>query len=224
MSQDHGSRTVRPRLGRQDLQHAEDPEAGVLHGRFRRARQLQDDPERERQVAFAVMRARRGDRDALRYLYVQYADNVYGYVASLLRDEHEAEDVTQQVFAKLMVVLSHYEERGIPFSAWILRVAHNAAVDVIRQRRAVPCEEVRERNVPERSSVEQMLSLKEALETLPGDQREVVVLRHILGLSPREIADRLGKSEPSVHGLHHRGRGSLKAALIARGSGPAVAA
>jgi RNA polymerase sigma-70 factor, ECF subfamily len=224
MNHDHVTRNVTTTYPHQGLHHATDPDAGVLHGRFRRARQLRDDPEREAQVALAVMRARGGDREALRYLYVQYADNVYGYVASLLRDEHEAEDVTQQVFAKLMVVLSRYEDRGVPFSAWILRIAHNAAVDVIRQRRAVPCDEVREPNTPEHGSIDRMLSIKEALGTLPEDQREVVVLRHILGLSPREIAERLGKSEPSVHGLHHRGRGSLKAALIARGSGPAVAA
>jgi len=88
----------------------------------------------------------------------------------------------------------------------------------------VPCDEVREADTPEYASPDRVLSIKEALAALPEDQREVVVLRHILGLSPKEIADRLGKSEPSVHGLHHRGRGSLKAALIARGSGPAVAA
>ena len=224
MIDDQTTRPVTETLARQELLRAEDPESGVLHGRFRRARQLQDDPERERQVSLAVLRARQGDREALRYLYVQYADNVYGYVASLLRDEHDAEDVTQQVFAKLMVVLKRYEERGIPFSAWILRVAHNAAVDVIRQRRVVPCDEVREPHHPENGSVDRVLSIKEALEALPEDQREVVVLRHMLGLSPREIAERLGKSEPSVHGLHHRGRGALKAALIARGAGPAVAA
>ena len=224
MSQDPRMRTVTATTTRDDLHRAEDPTAGVLHGRFRRARQLRDDPERERQVSLAVIRAREGDREALRYLYVQFADNVYGYVASLLRDEHDAEDVTQQVFAKLMVVLPRYEERGVPFSAWILRVAHNAAIDAIRQRRAVPCDEVRESYHHGDDDEDRVLSLKEALSALPADQREVVVLRHMLGLSPREIAEKLGKSEPSVHGLHHRGRGALKAALIERGSGPAVAA
>ena len=64
---------------------------------------------------------------------------------SLLRDDHEAEDVTQHVFAKLMTNLHKYEPREVPFSAWILRVARNVAVDHMRQRRAIPCEEVRER-------------------------------------------------------------------------------
>jgi RNA polymerase sigma-70 factor (ECF subfamily) len=224
MSQARRTRTVGATTSRDEFHRTEDPDAGVLHGRFRRARQLRDDPDRERQVSLAVIGAREGDREALRYLYVQYADNVYGYVASLLRDEHDAEDVTQQVFAKLMVVLPRYEERGVPFSAWILRVAHNAAVDAIRQRRAVPYDEVRETHHFESDAEDRVLSIKEALGALPEDQREVVVLRHMLGLSPREIAEKLGKTEPSVHGLHHRGRGALKAALIERGSGPAVPA
>jgi RNA polymerase sigma-70 factor (ECF subfamily) len=56
-------------------------------------------------------------------------------------------------------------------------------------------------------------ALKEALADLPSDQREVLVLRHVVGLSPREIAERLGKHEAAIHGLHHRGRGALKAKL-----------
>ena len=85
-----------------------------------------------------------GDQEALRFLYLRYADNVYGYVASIVRDDYEAEDVTQHVFAKLMTTLPKYEQREVPFAAWILRVARNVAVDHMRQRRAIPCEEVRE--------------------------------------------------------------------------------
>ena len=61
-----------------------------------------------------------------------------------MRDDYEAEDVTQHVFAKLMMKLEKYEPREVPFSAWIIRVARNVAVDHMRQRRAIPCEEVRE--------------------------------------------------------------------------------
>jgi RNA polymerase sigma-70 factor (ECF subfamily) len=71
-----------------------------------------------------------------------------------------------------------------------------------------------ERDLPE--------ALRCALAGLPADQREVVVLRHLLGLSPGEIARRLGKSEGAVHGLHHRGRRSLKAALADLGAAPAT--
>jgi RNA polymerase sigma-70 factor (ECF subfamily) len=66
------------------------------------------------------------------------------------------------------------------------------------------------------------LTLREALEVLPDEQREVVVLRHLVGLSPGEIAGRLGKTEPAIHGLHHRGRGALRTNLAERECAPAV--
>lgn len=195
-----------------------------LAGRFRANTQLSEGADRDRIVAQAVARAKEGDQEAVRFLYVQYADNVYGYVRSIVRDDYEAEDVTQHVFAKLMTVLPKYEQRSVPFAAWILRVARNLAVDHMRQRRAIPCEEIREldRRRDHGEAQQTSLGLREALEELPDDQREVLVLRHLVGLSPGEIAGRLGKTEPSVHGLHHRGRGSLRSALVERECAPAV--
>jgi RNA polymerase sigma-70 factor (ECF subfamily) len=170
-----------------------------------------------------VTAARDGDRDALRFLYVRFADNIYGYVCSIVRDEHEAEDITQHLFTKLTSILPNYEERDVPFSAWILRVARNLALDHLRQRRAVPCEEIR--GVDEHfddTARERSQCLQEALSLLPRDQREVLIMRHILGMSPREIAAALGKSEGSIHGLHHRGRGAMQRALVQLEAGPAT--
>jgi RNA polymerase sigma-70 factor (ECF subfamily) len=201
-------------------------QAGVLTGRFRRTGRLTEDEAGNRAVAQAVARAKQGDREALRFLYVHYADHVYGYVASIVRDEYEAEDVTQHLFAKLMTALPKYEPREVPFSAWILRVARNVAVDHMRQRRAVPCEEVRQLDThaeDDDSSRLRSLGIREALATLPEDQRQVVVMRHLIGLTPGEIAGRLGRSEPSIHGLHHRGRGALRTALSEMECGPTIA-
>src|SRR5215204_4737052 len=87
---------------------------------------LEDGPSGERRVVCeAVALAKAGDQEALRFLYLRYADNVYGYVRGIVRDDHEAEDVTQHVFAKLMTILPKYERRSVPFAAWILRVARN---------------------------------------------------------------------------------------------------
>jgi RNA polymerase sigma-70 factor (ECF subfamily) len=195
-------------------------------GRFRTQTSLEDGPANERRVVTAaVARAKAGDQEALRFLYVRYADNVYGYVRSIIRDDHEAEDVTQHVFAKLMVVLPKYEERQVPFAAWILRVARNVAVDHMRQRRAIPCEEVRGADEAcDGESHERVLTLKAALSQLPHEQREVLVLRHVVGLTPGEIAHRMHKTEPSVHGLHHRGRGALRAVLADLDAAPATRA
>jgi RNA polymerase sigma-70 factor, ECF subfamily len=194
---------------------------------FRARTTLDESPEDVRMVRMAVARAREGDREAIRFLYVRYSHNIYGYVRSIVHDEHEAEDITQHVFAKLMSALAKYDQRGVPFSAWIIRVARNAALDHVRQRRPIPCEEVREND--DRGSDQTMhqhrsLMLRDALATLPEDQREVLVLRHVVGLSPGEIAERLGRTEPSIHGLHHRGRGALRSVLSQMECGPTVAA
>jgi len=191
--------------------------------RFRHRSSLEEGPELDRIVAQAVARAKAGDQEAFRFLYLRYVDNVYGYVRSIVRDDHEAEDVTQHVFTKLITNLPKYEQREVPFAAWVLRVARNVAVDHMRRRRAVPCEEVRELEPQREDGAEDSsLTLREALASLPEDQRQVIVLRHVVGLSPGEIAGRLGKTEPSIHGLHHRGRGALRAVLTERDCAPTV--
>jgi RNA polymerase sigma-70 factor, ECF subfamily len=205
--------------------YSETAQSGVLTGRFRRSGRLIDDETSNRVVSQAVARAKQGDREALRYLYIRYADHVYGYVASIVRDDYEAEDVTQHVFAKLMTKLEKYEPREVPFSAWIIRVARNVAVDHMRQRRAIPCEEVRELEIHEgdhESSRDRSLDLRDALASLPEDQRQVVVMRHLIGLTPGEIAGKLGRTEPSIHGLHHRGRGALRSVLTDMECGPTI--
>ena len=197
------------------------PVTQSLHGRASR-----ESLSSSRLVSLAVKRAQEGDREAIGFLYARYADNVCGYVRSIVHDQHEAEDITQHVFAKLIHVIGKYQERDVPFLAWILRVARNVAVDHIRRQRAIPVEEVRlaepDRHGPEHN--ERINDLREALAKLPHDQREVLVLRHFAGLSPTEIAEHTGRTEGSVHGLHHRGRRALTAELTSRGAAPATAA
>ncbi len=192
--------------------------------RFRR-RRLEHSADAEGLVLAAVKRARQGDEDAMRFLYLRYADNVYGYVCSIVRDEHEAEDVTQQIFAKLIGALHRYEPRTVPFSAWILRIAHNAAIDSMRIRRATPCEEVRSPELQDESVArERAHDLQAAIATLPDEQREVIVMRFVLGMSPGEIAKRIGRSEDAVHGLQHRGRQTLRRELTALQAAPSALA
>ena len=179
--------------------------------------------EEGRLVQRAVAQAKQGDSEGIHFLYVRFYDDVLRYVNSLVRDYHEAEDITHNVFAKLMTAITKYEERAVPFTAWIMRVARNAALDHLRARRAVPAEEVRVTEAAEAdSSLERGLDIREALEELPTDQREVLVLRHVMGLSPVEIAGTLEKTESSVHGLHHRGRRALQGALESRDAVPVV--
>jgi RNA polymerase sigma-70 factor, ECF subfamily len=175
-------------------------------------------------VQEAVARAKKGDAEGLHFLYVRYAPDVQRYVDSVVHDHHEAEDITQNVFAKLMKKIDRYEPREVPFAAWILRVARNAALDHMRARRTIPTEEVRVTDSGQAEmSIDRGRALRHALEQLPEDQREVLVLRHIVGLSPVEIAATLDRTESSVHGLHHRGRRTLQASLVELGAAPVVA-
>ena len=187
---------------------------------FRRKSCL-DDGWDDARLKRAIASAQAGDLEGIRFLYSRFADNVYGYVQSIVRDSYEAEDVTQHVFVKMMSVIGKYDRRGGPFAAWMLRVARNVAIDHVRQRQAIPVEEVFS---SEEESTESATAspLWDALAALTEEQREVVVLRHFGGLSPQEIAGRLGKTEASVHGLHHRGRAVLQRELLHLGSAPAV--
>jgi len=208
-----------------EIRRTADRIEGGTEGRFRRRRRMEHSAAADLLTLRAVRRAQAGDGDAMRYLYLHFADNVYGYVCSIVRDEHDAEDVTQQIFFKLLTSLERYEPSSVPFSAWILRVAHNAAIDHLRARRAIPCEEVRSVDEPFSDiGRERWRDLRAALDTLPRDQRQVLMLRFIVGLSPAEIAERLGRTEDAVHALQHRGRRRLRAELTLLGAAPTALA
>jgi RNA polymerase sigma-70 factor, ECF subfamily len=172
-----------------------------------------------------VARAQAGDRDALRVLYLRHSEAVYRYVRTIVRDDHEAEDVTQQVFAKLLTALPAYEPQSAPFSAWLRRVAHNVAIDHLRRRRATPSDEVPLVEVSlDDTGYHCATSLRLALDTLPRQQRDVLLLRHLVGLLPSEIAELLGKSVGAVHALHHRARVTARMALVDLDAAPATLA
>jgi RNA polymerase sigma-70 factor (ECF subfamily) len=213
-------------LRRSKLQVESHPaEPPVLRARFYGRKALDESADGRDLVSRAVDATKEGDRDALRFLYVRYAENVYGYVLSIVKDQHDAEDVTQHLFLKLATVLPKYEQRDVPLLAWLLRVARNLALDHIRGQRTVPCAEVRGADTQfDQTGYDRSRCLRAALESLPAEQREVLVLRHVIGMSPPEIARSLGKTENSVHGLHHRGRGALRRTLSELGAAPATSA
>jgi RNA polymerase sigma-70 factor (ECF subfamily) len=189
---------------------------------FRSRSSLDESPEAREKTRLAVVRAKEGDQDALRFLYISYSHNIYGYVRSIIRDEHEAEDVTQHVFAKLMTTIVKYDDRGVPFFAWLVRLARNVAIDHLRANRLTPTETVIDPDLGDGPDFERTQTVRAALAELPAEQREVVILRHVVGLTPGEIADRMGRTEGSIHGLHHRGRRALQRELARLQSTPST--
>lgn len=173
-------------------------------------------------LSAAIAAGKHGDQDAISYLYSRYSAEVRTYVRGIIRDEYEAEDITQNVFVKLMRILPKYEERAVPFSAWLLRVARNQALDHLRARRMIPCERIRDESDASDVNRELDWSLRSALSTLSAEQRRVVLWRHLVGLSPVEIAEKLGRTEGSIHALHHRGRRAIQSELRAIGAAPST--
>src|SRR3954449_6896304 len=169
-------------------------EATAGRSGYRRRRQLVHPPDADALVAAATQRARDGDDDALRLLYLLYADNVFGYVAAIVRDDHDAEDITSEVFARLPRALTHYKVSATPFAAWLLRVARNAALDHLRAQRSVPLAEIHATGeTAELQARERLEGLRSAFEALPTDQRQVMLLRLIAGLTPAEVSHQIGR-------------------------------
>ncbi|MDA0178960.1 sigma-70 family RNA polymerase sigma factor [Solirubrobacter phytolaccae] len=200
-------------------------EATAARTGYRRRRHLDLPQDAEALVAAAAERARDGEDDALRLLYLLYADNVFGYVLAIVRDEHDAEDVTSEIFTRLPRALTHYRAGATPFAAWLLRVARNAALDHLRAQRSVPLAEVHATGaVAESQAGERLEALKDALAALPEDQRHVMLLRLVAGHSPAEVAEQLGRSVDAVHALQHRARRRLREELTESGWAPTSAA
>jgi RNA polymerase sigma-70 factor (ECF subfamily) len=166
-----------------------------------------------------VRRAKQHDQEAFAQLYEQYFDKIYRYVILRIGNDAEAEDMTQQVFLSALQSISSFRWKGIPFSAWLFRIAHNKVVDYLRRKKGttVPLDESlasNDRNtqlvVEHRQDVEQLLL---ATEKLTGAQREVISLRFASELSIAQVAKVMGKSEGAVKALQHSAIVALRQAL-----------
>lgn len=165
----------------------------------------------------AQIEAAQRDRAAFAPLYERYVDQIYGYVLSLTRNREEAEDVTAATFAKAMEELPRFEWRGVPYSAWLYRVATNL---VTRERRRPGWVELDQHlasgdedpaDVAERNDRD--AEVRRAVAALPGDQRQVVMLRFGGEMSCREIGDVMGRSEGAVKLLTFRALTAMRRRL-----------
>ena len=163
-------------------------------------------------VEHAISRAKEGDSHALHFLYVRFADEVRALVGGILHSPGDIDDVTQTVFAKLPREVRRYEPEEAPFPAWILRFAEKVARDRIGDGGELGMLEVGRNGADDGTGARQSWGLGEALRRLPEEQRRVLLLRHLGGLSPQDVARRLGLTAASVRGLDEHGRRKLRAA------------
>jgi RNA polymerase sigma-70 factor (ECF subfamily) len=157
-----------------------------------------------------VRRAQENDREAFAQLYEAHFDRIYRYLVLKLGNVTEAEDMTQQVFLKALQSISSYKWKGVSFSAWLYRIAHNQTIDYYRKkgkREATPLEDViltsddnPQAALEQKSQIERMLA---AARELTRSQRDVLSLRFASELSIAEVAGIMGKSQGAIKALQH---------------------
>jgi len=171
--------------------------------------------------------AKTGDEAALTELYRLYFPRVYRYILARMGNPYDAEDLTEEVFLRVLDAIERFQWREAPFSAWLFRIAHNA---VISQRRK---EGARGRSSPliealpvdsqgPEEMVENRLAINEimkAAETLPEAQRRVIGLRFAAGLTVAETARAMNKGEGNVKVIQHKAIAKLREIFVQR---PAV--
>lgn len=167
----------------------------------------------------AITRASQGDSDAFSLLYELNVNRIYNYVFYRVGSEVDAEDITSRVFFRAFGHISNYVDKGVPFSAWLYRIAHNLIANWHRdnfRRHEVSLDE--HIDLPQRieqpeTTLEQTQEIElllKGIRNLPDDRQQLLVLKFTEHLSNAEIAVIMKKSEGAVKSLYHRSLASLK--------------
>ena len=171
------------------------------------------DLEEERQQILAAQR----DRAAFAPLYERYVDQIYAYVFNLTRDKEQAEDVTAATFAKAIEELPRFEWRGVPYSAWLYRVAGNLVTREKRRPGWIELEPHLAADIADPADLaaqaDRGREVRRAVAALPADQRQVVMLRFGGELTCREIGELMGRSEGAVKLLTFRALTAMRRRL-----------
>lgn len=179
-------------------------------------------PERQFHDEQVIKQVKNGDAEAFGMLYEQYAEVIFRYVYSHLENRLDAEDLTEEIFLRAWRALPKYDERGLPFSAFLFRIARNSLIDYYRQHKIVQSIDDIEMQSHEAGPEEVVDSsieshdLRETISELREDYRNVLIFRFLSGLSPEETAQVMQRSVGAVRVLQHRALSALKD-LLERG-------
>ncbi|NIN68539.1 MAG: sigma-70 family RNA polymerase sigma factor [Anaerolineae bacterium] len=166
------------------------------------------------------------DPEAFGALYERYVDQIYQYIFYRTGNRYDAEDLTAKTFYRALSNLDRYRYRGLPFSAWLYRIAHNLVANWHRdrqRRRTIPLDSLA-MAAKSRGSAEELVeageraaALREAIARLAPDRQELLVLKYTTDLSNREIGKVMGRTEGAIKALYHRTLVSLRKDLQNRG-------
>lgn len=167
-----------------------------------------------------IQRAQQGDAEAVASLYQAHVEQIYRYIVYRVPSEADAEDLTAEVFIRMVEGLPSYQITGAPFAAWLYSIASSRVVDYRRRTARHPQTALDERlsddqPTPEAryQEAEEMRILRAALAQLTSEQQTVLLLRFIERKSHQEVAALIGKSESAVKSIQHRALIQLAALL-----------
>ena len=167
----------------------------------------------------AIEQAVSGSQEAFSILYERYVNRIYNYIFYRVGNAHDAEDITARVFYRAMGSITRYDYRGLPFSAWLYRIAHNLVANWYRdnaRKKEVLLEEVGQfQQRSEHLEVAMVQSqeneiLMKAIRSLPAERQQLIILKLVEDLSNQEIGEIMGKSEGAIKSLYHRTLISLR--------------
>ncbi|MCH8870097.1 MAG: sigma-70 family RNA polymerase sigma factor [Chloroflexi bacterium] len=184
------------------------------------------------EVATLVRMAQEGDTSSFGELYERFFDQIYRYVSFKTGSPSEAEDITGEVFVRMLESIHKFKWQGHPFSSWLFRIAHNLVVDHFRRkgkRNVVSLDNatinVEAVAVDVDSHIDTEMSMDEVRKAMVGLtvlQKEVISLRFAAGLSVAETAEAVGKKENAVKALQHAGLKKLRRFLNPELSTPSI--
>lgn len=170
-----------------------------------------------------IQRAIGRDAGAFGELYRQNLTRIYRYIYYRIGQSSDAEDLTEQTFLKAWEAIDRFRDQGVPFSAWLYRLAHNLIIDFRRtSHEAAPIEDLQEMEAAQRPLDELAAGRIEerevllAIARLTPEQQQVIILRFIQGMSHADVAAILGKNEGAVRVVQHRALQALHALLAGR--------
>jgi len=160
-----------------------------------------------------LARASQGDRESFGQLYEHYVERIFNYVYYRTGNAHDAEDLTARVFQRAMNHIVKYTDRGVPFSAWLYRIAHNLVANWHRDRsrkQEIPLDDLpilpTKGDHPERNLVysQEQETLLRMIRKLPPERQNLLILKFVENMSNAEIGKIMGRSEGAVKSLYHR--------------------